>query len=144
MQIVWDPYTHALGSLPVYCTTGQHIWKVEVPLIYFLIVEGHHLEQVFHQFGMKQPVPGVVDTSTDLYRISLQGKWERDWAVENVAHIQQWANRGQLFLATPLLDGDTTYLVDYIRWYNRSTRRYITLESVYWEIMVRQQFLPLC
>ena len=88
MQIVWEPYTHMLGSLPVYCTAGQYIWRAEVPLIYFWIVEGRHFEWILHQFGMKQPVPGVVDTSIDLYRISLQGKWDKDWVVEHAAHIQ--------------------------------------------------------
>ena len=42
MQIVWEPYTHTLGSLLAYCTAGQHIWRAEVPLIYFWILEGHH------------------------------------------------------------------------------------------------------
>ena len=115
-----------------------------MPLIYFWIVEGHHLEWVFYQFGMKQLVPLVVDMSTDLHKIDLQGKWDRDWPTEHVTHIQQWANRGQLVRVVPLLDGDTTYLVDYMRWYDHSIRQYITLKFVYWEIMVRQQFLPLC
>ena len=135
---------HTLGSLPAYCTIGQYIWRAEEPLIYFWIVEGHHPEWVFRRFGMKQPVLEVVDTSIDLHKISLQGKWDKDWVVEHGAHIQQWGNRGQLVRAAPLLDSDTTYLVDYMRWYNRSTRRYITLESTYWELMVRQQFLNLC
>ena len=143
MQIVWEPYTHMPGSLLAYCITEQQIWRAEVPLIYFWIVEGHHPEQVFRQFGMKQPIPGVVDTSIDLHRISLQGKWDKDWMVEHAAHIQQCGNRGQLVRVAPLLDGDMTYLVEYMMSYNRSTRRYITLESAYWELMVRQQFLLL-
>ncbi|KAL0003622.1 hypothetical protein SO802_011183 [Lithocarpus litseifolius] len=77
-QIVWEPYTHTLGSLPASCTAGQHIWRAEVPLIYFWIVEGHHPKRVFRQFGMKQLVPLVVDTSTALHKRSLQGKWEKD------------------------------------------------------------------
>ncbi|KAK9991718.1 hypothetical protein SO802_026703 [Lithocarpus litseifolius] len=91
-SIVWEPYTHTLGSLHAYCTAGQHIWRAEVPLIYFWIVEGHHPERVFRQFGMKQPVPLVVDTSTALHKISLQGKWEKDWVAGHQLHIQQWAN----------------------------------------------------
>ena len=83
-----------------------------------------------------------MDMSTDLQRISLQGKWDKDCAVEHVAHIQQWGNRGQLVRAAPLLDSDTMYLVEYMRWYNGSTRRDITLEFEYWEIMARQNFLP--
>ena len=135
---------HTLGSLLVYCTAGQHIWRVEVSLIYFWIVEGHHLERVFCQFGMKQPVPLAVDTSTAFHRISLQGKWEKDWVAKHVVHIQQWANRGHEVRAAPFLDSDDMYLVEYMTWYNRSTRRYITPEFAYWELMVRQQFLPLC
>ena len=144
MQIVWELYTHTLGSLDAYCTARQHIWRAKVPLIYFWIVEGHHPDRVFRQFRMKQRVPLVVDTSTDLHKISLQGKWEKDWEVEHHVHIQQRANRGHDVRDAPLLDGDDTYLVQYIKWYDRSTRRYITPESAYWELMVRQQFLPLC
>ena len=144
VQIVWEPYTYTLGSLPAYCTTGQHIWRVEVPLIYFWIVEGHHPKRVFRQFGMKQPVSLVVDTSTNLHKISLQGKWEKDWEAEHVVHIQQWANRGHEVHDAPLQDGDDTYLVEYMKWYDCSTRQYITPEFAYWELTVRQQFLPLC
>ena len=144
MRIVWEPYTHTLGSLPTYCTTGQHIWRAEVPLIYFWIVERHHPERVFRQFEMKQPVPLVMNTLTDLHKISLQGKWEKDWEAEHGVHIQQWANQGHEVRAIPLLDSDDMYLVQYMKWYDRSTRRYITPESAYWELTMRQQFFPLC
>ena len=70
---------------------------------------------------MKQPVPLVVDTLIALHKISLQGKWEKDWVVEHAVHIQQWANWGHEVHATPLQDGDDTYLVEFMKWYNRST-----------------------
>ena len=41
LQIVWEPYTNYLGSLPAYCTAGQHIWRSIVPLIHFWVVEDH-------------------------------------------------------------------------------------------------------
>ena len=90
---------------------------------------------------MKQPVPLIVDTSTDLHKISLQGKWEKDWEVEHAPFFKQWANRENEVRGSPLLDGDDTYLVEYMVWYNRNTRQYITPESAYWELMVRLQFL---
>ena len=136
MQIVWELYTHTLCSLPAYCTVGQHIWRVEVPLIYIWIMEWHHPERVLRQLGMKQLVPLFVDMSTDLHKISLQGKWEKDWEVEHEPFIQQWANRENEVRGSPPLDGDDTYLVQYMVWYNRNTRRYITPEFVYWELMV--------
>ena len=85
----------------------------------------------FRQFGMKQPVPLVVNTSTDLHKISLQGKWEKDWEAEHDVYIQQWANWEHEVRAAPLLDGEYTYLVQYMKCYDRSTRQYITLESAY-------------
>ena len=76
-------------------------------------------------------VPLVVNTSTDLHKISLQGKWEKVWEAKHDVYIQQWANQEHKVSAAPLLDDDDTYLVEYMKWYNRSTRRYITVESAY-------------
>ena len=104
-------------------------------------MDWHHPERVLRQFGMKQSVPLVVDTSTALHKISLQGKWEMNWEVEHAPFIQQWANRENEIRRSPLLNGDDTHLVQYMMWYNRNTRWYITPEFAYWELMVRQQFL---
>ena len=46
LQIVWEPYKNYLGSLPAYCTAGQHIWRSIVPLLHFWVVERHHPERV--------------------------------------------------------------------------------------------------
>ena len=43
-------------------------------LIHFWVVEGHHLERVLQLFGMKQGILIDVDTSTELHKITLQGK----------------------------------------------------------------------
>ena len=109
-------------------------------LKYFWIVEEHHPECVFCQFGMKQAPPDLVDTSADLRRISLQVKLERNWEQEHAVYFDRWAHRGELLADAPTLDGDTTYLATYMESYQRMTRRYITRESMYWEILVRQQF----
>lgn len=45
-QILWEPYKSMIGSLPSYCTAGQHIWRSTVPLLHFWVVEGHHPERV--------------------------------------------------------------------------------------------------
>ena len=110
-----------------------------MPLIYFWIVEDHHPERVFRQFGMKQAPPDIVDTSVDLHRISLQGKLDRYWVQEHAIYIDRWAHREEHLADAPILDGDTTYLAVYMESYRRTTRRYITRESAYWEILVRQQ-----
>ncbi|KAK7823317.1 serine/threonine-protein phosphatase 7 long form like protein [Quercus suber] len=135
-QVVWEPYRDVLDSLPPYCTAGRHIWRATVPLIYFWIVEDHHPERVFRQFGMKQAPPGLVDTSVELHRISLQCKLETDWVQQHAIYIDRWAHRGERVANAPTLDGDTTYLAAYMAEYRRSTRRYITRESAYWEILL--------
>ena len=111
-----------------------------MPLIYFWIIEDHHPERVFRQFGMKQAPLDFVDTSVVLHKISLQGKLERGWVQQHAVYIDRWAYRGEHLAGAPTLDGDMTYLVVYMESYRRMTRRYITRESAYWDILVRQQF----
>ena len=62
-----------------------------MPLLHFLVIEGHHPECVFRQFGMKLGVLVNVNTSTDLHNITLQGKNEKDWFVKHAFHIAKWA-----------------------------------------------------
>ncbi|KAL0005608.1 hypothetical protein SO802_013169 [Lithocarpus litseifolius] len=87
-------------------------------------------------FGMKQALLDLVDTSIDLHGISLQGKLERDWVQEHAVYIDQWANRGERLANASTLDGDTMYLAAYMESYRRTTKLYITCESMYWEILV--------
>ena len=70
-----------------------------MPLIYFWIVEEHHPERVFRQFGMKQAPPDLVDMSVDLHRISLQGKIKRNWEQEHAIYINDRPIEGN-FLPT--------------------------------------------
>ncbi|KAK7860799.1 serine/threonine-protein phosphatase 7 long form like protein [Quercus suber] len=72
-----EPYKSMLGSLPADCL-GQHIWRSIVPLIHFWVVEDHHPKHVLRQFRMKQGIPVNVDTSTELHKITLQGKLDRN------------------------------------------------------------------
>ena len=76
-----------------------------MPLIYFWIVEDHHPKRVLRQFGMKQAPHAV--------------------------YIDRWAQRGEHLADVPALDRYTTYLVAYMELYRRTTKQYITRESVY-------------
>ena len=109
-------------------------------LIYFWIVEDHHPEHVFRQFRMKQVPSDIVDMVVHLHKISLQGKLDKDWEQEHAVYIDQWAHREEHIADAPALDGDTTYLAAYMESCRRMTRWYITRNSAYWEILVRQQF----
>ncbi|XP_065634661.1 serine/threonine-protein phosphatase 7 long form homolog [Quercus suber] len=137
-QIVWEPYRNYLGSLPAYCTAGQRIWRSIVPLIHFWVVEGHHPERVLRQFGMKQDIPINVDTSTELHKITLQGKHEKNWAVEHRTHIAKWAAHATIADAPPF-HGEMSYNDNYMVWFRPRTVRHITRETSYWDTLVESQ-----
>ena len=70
-----------------------------MPLIHFLVIEGHHPERVLRQFEMKQGILVYVDTSTELHKITLQG--HKNWAQEHATHIAKWAVHATIINAPP-------------------------------------------
>ena len=83
---------HKLFGFPARILYGRptHIWRSIVPLIHFWVVEGHHPERVLRQFGMKQGILVDVDTSTELHKITLQGKQHQNCAAVHALHIAKW------------------------------------------------------
>ncbi|KAL0000264.1 hypothetical protein SO802_019866 [Lithocarpus litseifolius] len=71
------------------------------------------------------------------------GKLERTWEQEQAVYINRWAHRGERLAEAPTLDRDMTYLAAYMESYRRMTRRYITRESAYWEILVESNVTSL-
>ena len=65
-------YLKGRGAIDLLLDSGGASSRVDLPSI-----------------GMKQPVPLVMNTSTDLQKISLQGKCEKDWEAEHDVYIQQ-------------------------------------------------------
>ena len=102
-----------------------------MPLIHFWVVEGHHPERVLRQFGMKQGIPVDVDTSTELHKITLQGKQHQNWAQVHALHI---AN-------APPFHGEMSYNDEYMVWIRLRTVRHITKETSYWDTLVSLQRL---
>ena len=140
LQIVWEPYRNYLGSLPAYFTAGQHIWKSIVPLIHFWVVEGHHPERVLRQFMMKQGILVDVDTSTELHKITLQGKQHKNWAQEHATHIAKWAAHATIADAPPF-HWEMSYNDEYMVWFRPRTLCHITKETSYWDTLVSLQRL---
>ncbi|KAF7827402.1 serine/threonine-protein phosphatase 7 long form-like protein [Senna tora] len=58
-QIKWRPYDedHVSQQIPHYCIDNRHIWRANVPLICFHIVDWQYSDRVLRQFGMDQPIP---------------------------------------------------------------------------------------
>ena len=140
LQIVWEPYKSVLGSLPAYRTAGQHIWRSIVSLIYFWVVEGHHPERVLRQFEMKQGILVNVDTSTELHKITLQGKLDRNWAEVHAMHIARWDAHTAMADAPPFHE-KMGYNDEHMVWFRPRTLRHITKETSYWDTLVSLQRL---
>ena len=130
LQIVQEPYINYLGSLPAYCTTGQHIWRSIIPLIHFWVVEGHHPERVLRQFRMKEGIPVDVDTSTEIHKITLQGKLDRNLAEVHATHITRWDAHTAIADAPPF-HREMSYNDQYMVWFCPYTLRHITKETSY-------------
>ena len=67
-----------------------------MPLIHFWVVEDHYPERVLRQFGMKQGIPVDVNTSTELHKITLQGKQHQNWAQVHALHIAKWVAHAEI------------------------------------------------
>ena len=111
-----------------------------MPLLHFLVIEGHHPEHVFQQFGMKQGILVNVNTSTDLHNIKLQGKNDKDWFVKHASYIAKWVAHAKVVDAS-IFEGEMRYDDEYLEWFHRITRRFITKETSYWDTLVSLQCL---
>ncbi|XP_075666863.1 serine/threonine-protein phosphatase 7 long form homolog isoform X1 [Castanea sativa] len=87
---------------------------------------------------MKQGVPNNVDTSTELHKITLQGKQEKNWVQEHATHIARWAAHATI-AESPPFHGVMSYNDEYMVWYRSITVRHITKETSYWDTLVESQ-----
>uniref|UniRef100_A0A7N2L8H6 Aminoacyl-tRNA synthetase class II (G/ P/ S/T) domain-containing protein n=1 Tax=Quercus lobata TaxID=97700 RepID=A0A7N2L8H6_QUELO len=87
-----------------------------------------------NQFGMKQGTPVDVDTSTELHKITLQGKQDKNWAQEHATHITKWAMHATIVDAPPF-HGEMSYNDEYMVWFRPRTLCHITKETSYWDTL---------
>ena len=104
------------------------------------MVEGHHPKRILRRFGMKQGIPIDVDTSTELYKITLKGKQHQNWAQVHALHIAKWATHATIANAPPF-HGEMSYNDEYMVWFRPCTVRHITKETLYWDTLVSLQRL---
>ncbi|KAF7845062.1 serine/threonine-protein phosphatase 7 long form-like protein [Senna tora] len=85
-NVVWEPYHAAVCPqqlIPAYCREGEDIWRAEVPLIHFNIIEWHQPDRVLRQFGLQQPIPNAPYDLDVQHTLKLMGKTEYNWAAEH-------------------------------------------------------------
>ncbi|KAK9125327.1 hypothetical protein Scep_014173 [Stephania cephalantha] len=122
-DVVWQPYTELMGSLPDFCTNGHGSWLSTCPLICFHIVEWRRPERVMRQFGMVQVVPPNCAYDAQLHRLELRGHHHENWVTFHARYIHMWENRGDTIATAAVNEGHDHE--EYMTWYRSVTRRFI-------------------
>ncbi|XP_050233633.1 protein MAINTENANCE OF MERISTEMS-like [Mercurialis annua] len=124
-DIIWEPYTdEILSLLPAYCLEGRRIWRSVVPLIYYHIVEWHHPDRVLQQFGLQQPIPLQPRQDHVLHSYTMRGS--DNWRQTHAFYIDLWDHRLDHVVDGPPFQGPPPYHSEYMEWFRRVTRRWIT------------------
>ena len=89
---------------------------------------------------MKQGIPVDVNTSTELRKITLQGKQHQNCGQVHALHIAKWAAHAIIANAPPFY-GEMSYNDKYMVWFHPRTVRHITKETSYWDTLVSSQRL---
>uniref|UniRef100_A0A2N9G2R3 Aminotransferase-like plant mobile domain-containing protein n=1 Tax=Fagus sylvatica TaxID=28930 RepID=A0A2N9G2R3_FAGSY len=132
-EIVWQPYINA--NLPDYCLRGREIWRTMVPLICVHIVEMHCPDRVLRQFGMQQSIPRPINTYVTLHAVTLRKK-ETDWTKKWESHVDTWNNRLEHVITSDIVSDPMSYNDEYMVWYRRITRRYISKQSASFDALL--------
>ncbi|CAN6206593.1 unnamed protein product [Urochloa humidicola] len=131
-QIFWEPYTvdfadelDELGLSPM-CTRDRDLWRSNVPLIFFHVVELHLPHHVMRQFGRLQTFPPeAISTSQALHRYDRRKRYsENDWRVTHANHPQQWNERQRGDPDNGPMHRHNHYIT-YLRWYFSVTRAFV-------------------
>ncbi|KAF7843762.1 serine/threonine-protein phosphatase 7 long form-like protein [Senna tora] len=90
-KIKWRPYDedHVSQQIPYFCIDNRDIWRANVPLICFHIVEWQCSDRVLRQFGMDQPIPENPVEIDFLHTLILAGKTSVVWFREHQHYIQR-------------------------------------------------------
>ncbi|KAF7835243.1 serine/threonine-protein phosphatase 7 long form-like protein [Senna tora] len=122
-DIVWRPFQTL--EISQHYNQNPVIWRAQLPLICFHILEWHHLERVMRQFGFDKSIPkALVDLGT-AYTIKLFGKTMVNWSQRQhdyAALFADWPSRVCTGIgpSRPLWRHS-----EYMQWYNCHTRRWI-------------------
>ncbi|WVZ56442.1 hypothetical protein U9M48_006971, partial [Paspalum notatum var. saurae] len=95
LEVEWTPYSREEieeAELSPLCHRDKNLWRVVIPLIYFVMVEYHIPTHVLRQFGRRQVVPPhMVPMDQALHKMKKGSRYsETDWRITHVAHTARW------------------------------------------------------
>ncbi|KAK9124220.1 hypothetical protein Sjap_013822 [Stephania japonica] len=83
-------------------------------------------DRVMRQFGLKQRIPPLTNTSKELHKIDLRGKTDKDWSAEHSDYVSMWTERASNIANDELLEEPMGFYDPYMVWYRRITRRFMS------------------
>ncbi|KAL0367143.1 UNVERIFIED_CONTAM: hypothetical protein Sradi_3604400 [Sesamum radiatum] len=124
---IWQLYDMNSDRIMEYAADfTPKLWRSACPLIFYAIVEIHHPERVFRQFGMRQIFPEMPDSrDMTLHQISHKAHTSTDWGVQHILHISRWQRRRDTIVNRPSISNKRHTKCGYWEWYNNITRRFI-------------------
>ncbi|WVZ88641.1 hypothetical protein U9M48_035138 [Paspalum notatum var. saurae] len=126
LEVEWTPYAREEieeAELSPLCRRDENLWRVVVPLIYFVEVEYHIPTRVMHQFGWRQIVPPhTVPTDQALHKIKKGSRYsETDWRITHIVHTGRWDAKEPVDVEIGEAHDDA-YFVEYLRWLQAHSR----------------------
>lgn len=114
-----------MQQVPPLCTQAVDLHLAVVPLISYHIVEWHQPDRCLRQFGLDQPIPQEPG-HTD-HHLKMAGRVHEDWSTYHRDFIAYWhVRRDRVVTGVPLLDTPLPYRSQYMEWYRRVTRRWLS------------------
>ncbi|XP_050215413.1 serine/threonine-protein phosphatase 7 long form homolog [Mercurialis annua] len=124
-DIDWQPYTEdVISQLHPYFLDGAQFWRARVPLIYYHIIEWHQPDRVMAQFGLLQPIPEPPSQLHIHHTVQFRGSSSFQNTFSEYVAI--WDSRELYVVQGPLLDHPPHFHSEYMEWYRRISRRWIT------------------
>ncbi|KAK9118298.1 hypothetical protein Scep_016391 [Stephania cephalantha] len=125
-EVIWEPYHETvIRDLPAYCSSGRAIWRTRAHLLFLCVVEMYNPDRVMRQFGLKQRISPLHNTSMELYMIDLRGKTDKDLSAEHSAYVCMWNERASNIAIDEIFEEPLDFYDPYMLWYRRITRRFM-------------------
>ncbi|KAL0326596.1 UNVERIFIED_CONTAM: Serine/threonine-protein phosphatase 7 long form, partial [Sesamum angustifolium] len=106
---------------------NPQLWRSLCPLIFYAIVEMHHLERVLRQFGMMQNIPDQPDTrDMSLHKITHSNRTGTDWVLQHILYINRWQRRYDTVIQRQPISNRRDTDRGYWEWYNNITRHFVS------------------
>ncbi|CAO2161607.1 unnamed protein product [Urochloa humidicola] len=126
-HVIWQPYTRdeiEEMELSPLCTRDRELWRAEVPLICFYLVEYHLPCRVARQFGYLQHCPiEHPSTSQSLHKMDRRSqRGAKNWEEKHLAHIHNWNNRRKFITEGGAVFRERQYRDVYLQWLKQNTR----------------------